>query len=193
MQAVFPAYIALMNQMADGRYQAASVKLVALFPHFKKKHKKAKRKTHQSWSVMRVHHHCTSILMAPLKRYRSTGLYARLSDDTIIWLCLFLAYVNTDNEENDAQATVKRGGTTFHPSRSTLMSRELIGEVVRLEEQYGSRFVVVNWLACHKQYITHNKAYVNNNPSHMYKYMNDNTHKRRNKWKLCQSLQYISV
>ena len=60
-------------------------------------------------------------------------------NNRLIWVKPFISYVNSDNEEQNDQCLVRRGGDTFFPSRQTMMSRDLIGTIVPRQDQRGSR------------------------------------------------------
>jgi hypothetical protein len=134
---VFPLYMALMNQKADDRYDPSSIILAGYLPHFRKRMVAGVKS--KQWSHLRTTHHCLAIFLAALNLVQEKGIYLKDRNGGLHWVKPFIGYVNSDNEEQNDQCLVMRGGDTFFPSRQTLMSRDLIGTVVPRREQRGSR------------------------------------------------------
>ena len=134
----YPVYIALMNQLASERYRPSSVSLLAYLPHFPSS-KTKKRPPHRHLANLRCTHHCLSILYHALRVFYKDGLYLKTRDGTKIWVQLFVAYVNSDNEEQNDQAGLKRGAAK-KPSRQTLMGKGLLGTVTPWYLQRGTRY-----------------------------------------------------
>ena len=133
----FPTYVALMNQLATERYRPSSVALLAYLPHFTSS-KTKKRPAHKHLSNLRCTHHCLSILFEPLRAFLKDGLFLKTRDGKLIWVQLYVSYTNSDNEEQNDQAGLKRGAAK-HPSRQTLMAKRLIGTITPLQQQRGSQ------------------------------------------------------
>ena len=114
----FPVYIALMNQKADDRYHPSSMLLVAYLPHFRKR--MVKNHTCKQFSHLRTTHHCLAILLDPVSLVQKKGIYMTDRNNRLIWVKPFISYVNSDNEEQNDQCLVRRGGDTFFPSRQRL-------------------------------------------------------------------------
>ena len=134
---VFPAYLCILNMKGKFRYAERSSILVAYFPFFALS--RAGRSDTDTLAACRIHHQCARILWDPIIRFRDTGFYALLSDNSRCWLSAFYGISSTDNKEQDQQCLVLRGGATSRFARDTLMSRSLIGTVVPLSQQRGSR------------------------------------------------------
>ena len=134
---VFPLYMALMNQKADDRYHPSSMILVAYLPHFRKR--MVDGVTSKQYSHLRTTHHCVAIALDPSNFVQKRGIYLEDRNKVLHWVKPFVSYVNSDNEEQNDQCLVKRGGETFCPSRQTLMSRDLIGTIVPRQDQRGGR------------------------------------------------------
>ena len=132
----FLGYVGFMNQDADPRY-GDGLTLVCYFPHFPTKPKLRRRPEHRA-AALRVHHHCVALLFDALKHF-TDGFYVRDRTGLIHWVNVYLGNNNTDNPQLDDECCLRRGASTYFPLRDTLMSRDLIGEVVPYAEQVGSR------------------------------------------------------
>lgn len=133
----FPEYMAIMNQLADARYHPSSVSLLAYLPHFTSA-KIKKRRDDKKLSHFRIIHHCMAIVLDSLRHFQD-GVYLRTADKKIIRVVPFVAYINSDNVEQNFQCCLRLGGATYFPLRDCLMHKDLIGKVVPLMEQNGSR------------------------------------------------------
>ena len=133
----YPVYITLMNILASVRYRPSSVALLALLPHFPSS-KVKNRPEHKNWARLRTLHHCLAIIFDPLNHFQEDGLYLKKRDGTEIWVQPFVSYMNSDNQEQDDQAGLKRG-CAVHSDRQTLMLKDLIGSFTTLQQQRGPR------------------------------------------------------
>ena len=129
-------YLGFMNQDANPRY-GDGLSLVAYFPTFPSKPKLRRRPQHRAASL-RVHHHCIRILFDPLTHFKR-GFYARDRNGKVHWFKVYIGNNNTDNPQLDDECCLKHGASTPFPLRDTLMSRDLIGEVVPYADQVGRR------------------------------------------------------
>ena len=93
--------------------------------------------TSKQYSHLRTTHHCVAIALDSLNSVQKKGIYLEDRDGVLYWVKPFVGYVNSDNEEQNDQCLLKRGGDTFFPSRQTLMSRDLIGTIVPRQDQRG--------------------------------------------------------
>ena len=104
-----PGYIALLNQKGNSRYKPESVSMVCSMPKWPTK---ALRRTDKHvWASLRTYMHCTAILFDPVRQVSKTGIHFKLKDGSIIWVKIYIGQLNTDNEEQDDLATLRRGAT----------------------------------------------------------------------------------
>ena len=87
--------------------------------------------------LMKVYSKGPSRIHPDYKGYKRPNTTDR--NPPFFWVKPFISYVNSDNEEQNDQCLVRRGGDTFFPSRQTMMSRDLIGTIVPRQDQRGSR------------------------------------------------------
>ena len=135
-RSLLTGYMGFMNQDADARY-GDGMTLVAYFPTFPTKPKLKRRPEHRA-AALRVHHHCIAILFDAIKHF-DRGFFARDRNGTVHWLKVYIGNNNTDNPQLDDECCLRRGAATYRPLRDTLMSRDLIGEVVPYADQVGER------------------------------------------------------
>ena len=121
MTSVYPIYGAFMNQDATVRYKDGVI-LLAELPTLGKKKMKGDRAYHKQLSARRLLHHCLSILYEPLKHFEKSGVYLRDADGKDVWVMLFIAYMNSDNEEQNDQSGLRRGSWPYHITWSCLIN-----------------------------------------------------------------------
>ena len=121
MTSVYPIYGAFMNQDATVRYKDGVI-LLAELPTLGKKKMKGERAYHKQLSARRLLHHCLSILYEPLKHFEKSGVYLRDADGKDVWVMLFIAYMNSDNEEQNDQSGLRRGSWPYHITWSCLIN-----------------------------------------------------------------------
>ena len=118
---VFPVYIAFMIQNPSVRYKDG-VCMIAHLPELPKKKMKKDRATHKQLSTRRLIHHCLSIMYDPLTHFGTEGVYLRDAHGKDVWVMPYVSYLNTDNEEQNDQCTLRRGaGKYMWPARVMLI------------------------------------------------------------------------